>query len=177
MHVRGQCDPDGRCERGRSLNRRLGHADLGGVADVRRELRDLLRHWGGPGRADVAELLLSELVTNALVHTDRGAVVKASFDGDPGEGPRGAPGASAHRGPPERPAVSAGRLRVEVRDFVPRRAALRARSDGFADATGTSGRGLLLVNTLADAWGVCAHGVGKSVWFELEDEEGPEGGG
>jgi hypothetical protein len=34
----------------------------------------------------------------------------------------------------------------------------------------THGRGLVLVQSLADAWGVRAHGVGKSVWFELDAE-------
>ncbi|MGW5421733.1 hypothetical protein ACWEV0_16125, partial [Streptomyces sp. NPDC003943] len=53
----------------------------------------MLGGWGGPGATDVAELLTSELVTNALVHTDHGAVVTATVDTE--------------------------QLRVEVRDFVP----------------------------------------------------------
>ncbi|WSQ12646.1 ATP-binding protein [Streptomyces sp. NBC_01231] len=120
------------------LNRRLGRADLGAVPETRRALRALLRHWGRPGRAEVAELLTSELVTNALVHTDRDAVLTATV------GPRG--------------------LRVEVRDFVARRPRLCAPK---AD-DGTHGRGLVLVQSLADAWGVRVHGVGKAVWFELD---------
>ncbi|MGW1163344.1 ATP-binding protein, partial [Streptomyces sp. NPDC002513] len=35
---------------------------------------------------------------------------------------------------------------------------------------GTHGRGLVLVQSLADAWGVRAHGVGKAVWFDLGAE-------
>ncbi|CAM5707047.1 non-specific serine/threonine protein kinase OS=Streptomyces alboniger OX=132473 GN=CP975_28715 PE=3 SV=1 [Streptomyces alboniger] len=119
------------------LRRRLGKADLRAVSEVRSALREFLRHWGRPGTADVAELLTSELVTNALVHTDHEAVVTATV------GPRG--------------------LRVEVRDFVGSRPEPRAPS---AD-DGTHGRGLVLVQSLADAWGVRAHGVGKVVWFEL----------
>ncbi|RMB81814.1 ATP-binding protein [Streptomyces shenzhenensis] len=122
------------------LRRRLGRADLRAVPEARRELRELLRHWGKPGRSEIAELLTSELVTNALVHTDEDAVLTAVV------GPRG--------------------LRVEVRDFVARRPVLRAPSAG----DGTHGRGLVLVQSLADAWGVRAHGVGKSVWFELGAE-------
>ncbi|MFI1167750.1 ATP-binding protein [Streptomyces sp. NPDC020801] len=118
------------------LRRRLGRADLRAVPEVRRALRELLRHWGRPGTSDVAELLTSELVTNALVHTDDDAVLTAT--------------------------VSARGLRVEVRDFVARRPRPRTTSN---DDTG--GRGLVLVQSLADDWGVCAHGVGKSVWFEL----------
>ncbi|KUO16067.1 hypothetical protein AQJ91_38110 [Streptomyces dysideae] len=120
------------------LRRRLGRADLRAVPEARRALRELLRHWGRPGRSEIAELLTSELVTNALVHTDHDAVLTATV------GPRG--------------------LRVEVRDFVARRPRLRV-----PDADdGTHGRGLVLVQSLADAWGVKAHGVGKAVWFELD---------
>ncbi|WP_257005007.1 ATP-binding protein [Streptomyces sp. Tue6028] len=125
-------------EDGAQLRRRLGRADLRAVPEVRRALREWLRHWGKPGCSEIAELLTSELVTNALIHTDRDAVLTATV------GPRG--------------------LRVEVRDFVGRRPRLR-----LPDADdGTHGRGLVLVQSLADAWGVRAHGVGKAVWFELD---------
>ncbi|GGY09556.1 ATP-binding protein [Streptomyces anandii] len=119
------------------LRRRLGRADLKAVPEARRALRELLRHWGRPGTSEVAELLASELVTNALVHTDDDAILTAT--------------------------VSPGQLRVEVRDFVSRRPRPR-RQAGEED---TSGRGLVLVQSLADAWGVSPHGVGKSVWFVL----------
>ncbi|MFG2947016.1 ATP-binding protein [Streptomyces adustus] len=122
------------------LRRRLGRADLRAVPEARRALRELLRHWGKPGRSEIAELLTSELVTNALVHTDREALLTATV------GPDG--------------------LRVEVRDFVAGRP--RPRVPGSED--NTHGRGLLLVQSLASAWGVRPHGVGKSVWFELAAE-------
>nr|WP_191971335.1 ATP-binding protein [Streptomyces luteolifulvus] len=120
------------------LRRRLGRADLRAVPEARKALRELLRTWGRPGRSETAELLTSELVTNALVHTDHDAVLTATV------GPRG--------------------LRVEVRDFVPRRPRLRVPN---ADDS-THGRGLVLVQSLADSWGVRTHGVGKAVWFELD---------
>ena len=73
-------------------------------------------------------------------HTDHDAVLTATV------GPRG--------------------LRVEVRDFVARRPRTRvANTDD-----GMHGRGLVLVQSLADAWGVSGHGVGKSVWFELDSD-------
>ncbi|MEU4466748.1 ATP-binding protein [Streptomyces sp. NPDC024017] len=122
------------------LRRRLGRADLRAVPEARRALRELLGQWGRHGRSEVAELLTSELVTNAIVHTDHDAVLTATV------GPRG--------------------LRVEVRDFVARRPRVRV---PVADE-GTNGRGMLLVQALADAWGVRPHGVGKAVWFELEAE-------
>jgi anti-sigma regulatory factor (Ser/Thr protein kinase) len=120
------------------LRRILGRADLRAVPEARRALRELLRHWGRPGRSDIAELLTSELVTNALIHTDHDAVLTAT--------------------------VGPGGLRVEVRDFVARRPRLCVPN---ADE-GTHGRGLVLVQSLADAWGVRTHGVGKAVWFELD---------
>ncbi|MEV6398092.1 ATP-binding protein [Streptomyces sp. NPDC051907] len=121
----------------RRVIRRLGCADLSAVPAVRRELRSLLGQWGDPDVVAVAELLASELTTNALIHTDHGAVVTAT--------------------------VTAGALRVEVRDFM---AGLPVPDVPTADL-GTNGRGLILVQSLADAWGVHTHGVGKVVWFEL----------
>ncbi|MGW1544684.1 ATP-binding protein [Streptomyces sp. NPDC002309] len=133
-------EADGATEQARApqLRRRLGRADLRAVPEARRELRDLLRHWGQPGRAEIAELLTSELVTNAIVHTDHEAVLTAI--------------------------VGSHGLRVEVRDYVARRPLPRVASPD----ENTHGRGLVLVESLADAWGVRPHERGKSVWFELE---------
>ncbi|RLV09953.1 hypothetical protein CTZ27_01485 [Streptomyces griseocarneus] len=129
----------------RSFERRLGRRDLPAVGRTRAELRALLARWGAPGRAETAELLTSELVTNALVHTDGGAVVLAELTG------------------------AGERLRVEVRDFAARHPSLRVNDD--IQQAATSGRGLLLVHSLADGWGVRPHGVGKTVWFELSAQE------
>ncbi|MCF0086915.1 hypothetical protein B0E37_01973 [Streptomyces sp. MH192] len=137
-----------RAGRGGDVRLRCGldASDLRSVPEVRRELRELLDGRAERDRCAVAELLTSELVANALVHTDREAVVTAVVSG---------------RG-----------LRVEVRDFaergpVPRSSPVREETE--ADRERTHGRGLLLVRALADAWGVRAHEVGKSVWFELTD--------
>lgn len=55
------------------------------------------------------------------------------------------------------------RLRVEVFDADPRVPQVQ-----WVPAGATSGRGLLIVETLSDAWGVVAvEGGGKAVWFEL----------
>lgn len=122
------------------LRRRVGRSDLTAVPEVRRALRELLGHWKHRGPVDVAELLTCELVTNALIHTDQGAVVTAT--------------------------LAPGGLRVEVHDFTP---VLPEPYVPSAD-DGTHGRGLLLVQALADAWGVRAHEAGKVVWFELAGE-------
>jgi anti-sigma regulatory factor (Ser/Thr protein kinase) len=142
------------------LLREVGAADLRSVAEVRHALRALLDGRAEPDRSATAELLTSELLANALVHTDGEAVVTA--------------------------VVSGRRLRVEVRDFAERGGGIGggvvgavARSASAADdaeaGQRTSGRGLLLVRALADAWGVRAHDVGKSVWFELDGPTGAEG--
>lgn len=117
------------------------------MPEVRHALRDLLGKWPDPAdggsadsadAADVAELLASELVTNALLHTDRGAVVTAT--------------------------VEDSRLHVEVQDFMAGLPVPEVPDGGL----GTNGRGLVLVESLADAWGVrTSQGVGKVVWFEL----------
>lgn len=122
------------------LHRRLGRADLAAISEVRGAVRELLRYRWKEEPAQVAELLLSELVTNALVHTDDGAVVAVS--------------------------VAPQKLRVEVRDFVP---GMPVSHVPNAD-DGTHGRGLILVERLADAWGVSPQAVGKVVWFELDGE-------
>lgn len=122
------------------ITRSVRRADLKAVGEVRRDLRELMRHRCRTDAAEVAELLITELVTNALVHTDRGAEVHAS--------------------------LAATRLRVEVRDY----AARRPRPYVPTADDGTHGRGLVLVQALADNWGVdaLALGSGKVVWFELD---------
>lgn len=122
------------------LRRRLRHADLRAVAETRALLRRRLTEWGVPGLSDTAELLLSELVTNALVHTDGGARLAVTLT----RGPR-------------------TRLRVEVRDDAPYRPRPLPASD---DASG--GRGLFIVRALADDWGVSPLALGKAVWFALD---------
>ncbi|MCD0481496.1 SpoIIE family protein phosphatase [Streptacidiphilus sp. ASG 303] len=133
----------------RRLRRAVDPADLVAVGRVRRQLRAALHRWGVGDLADTAELLVSELVTNALVHTDHGAVLAATLVTPAG----GTPG----RTPPH-----GTRLRVEVRDGASQRP--RARTPGEHAA---SGRGLLLVQALADDWGVQPRGDGKATWFEL----------
>ncbi|MGW2257116.1 ATP-binding protein [Streptomyces sp. NPDC004749] len=125
------------------LRRRVGGADLAAVPEVRHALREMLRHWPEPDSAAVAELLMSELVTNALVHTESGAVVTAT--------------------------VADWRLRVEVRDF---KAGLPKPAEPARPAPeeATHGRGLALVRSLADDWGIRARPLGKLVWFELNGE-------
>jgi anti-sigma regulatory factor (Ser/Thr protein kinase) len=116
------------------------------IAEARRHLRALLHDWTSPEQVDAAELLLSEMLTNVLVHTDADALLLAEVCRGPG-GRR--------------------RLRAEVTDAgddLPH----RRRPGELA----SSGRGLLLIEMLADAWGVEPRGDGKSIWFELYEPDG-----
>ncbi|WP_371482413.1 ATP-binding protein [Kitasatospora sp. NBC_00315] len=135
--VRGVSAPG--CALHRRLHLPLDAADLVAVGAVRHRLRGALEQWGVPELADTAELLTSEVVTNALVHTTHGAVFDAVLTADL-------------------------RLRIEVQDGTPR---LPGRRREPAAEFATSGRGLFLVEALADDWGVQLRGDGKVTWFEL----------
>ncbi|WP_327368428.1 ATP-binding SpoIIE family protein phosphatase [Streptomyces sp. NBC_01217] len=118
------------------------------ISAARQQLRELLHDWADPEQVDAAVLMFSEMVTNVLVHTDGDALMVARADREQGE----------------------RRLRVEVADGsdeLPH----RRRPGEMA----SSGRGLVLLEVLADAWGVDPRGAGKSIWFELnESGTGPE---
>ncbi|WP_415947426.1 SpoIIE family protein phosphatase [Streptomyces sp. KLOTTS4A1] len=112
------------------------------IADARQQLRHLLDDWTNSDQIDSAVLMVSEMVTNVLVHTDGDALLVAEARGEPGR----------------------RRLRVEVADSsddLPHK-----RSPG---EMASSGRGLILMELLADAWGVDPRGQGKSIWFELHE--------
>ncbi|WP_433890984.1 ATP-binding SpoIIE family protein phosphatase [Streptomyces sp. CA-111067] len=114
--------------------------DPGQIRSCREDIRALLHDWVSGDQVESGVLLVSELVTNVLVHTDEDAVLVAQVTGMPGT----------------------RRLHVEVgdrSDDMPHR-----RSPG---EMASSGRGLLLMEELADAWGVDPRGDGKSIWFEL----------
>lgn len=98
--------------------------------------------------AETLILLISELVTNAVVHTGCPAVLRMLFGG------AGASGA-------------AGTVRVEVADASDRPPLQR-----HAEGDDTGGRGLELVDGLADRWGWLPEGAGKQIWCEV-DRGGP----
>jgi hypothetical protein len=108
---------------------------------ARRMLRELLATVADGGcYSEVGELLASELVGNAVLHSGMpGRLVWVSFD------------------------VDAARLRIEVHD-----ASDRPPVPQQPDATAGCGRGLLLVEALAVEWGHFPRpgGVGKVVWCE-----------
>ncbi|WP_309098077.1 SpoIIE family protein phosphatase [Streptomyces sp.] len=128
----------------------LAQAESERVAVARQQQRELLHDWASPDQVDSAVLLVSELLTNVLVHTDSDALLVTEITGEVGE----------------------RRLRIEVTDAgddLPH----KRRPGELA----SSGRGLVLIELLAHAWGVDPRGQGKSIWFELYESVNGSGDG
>ncbi|MFG2633932.1 SpoIIE family protein phosphatase [Streptomyces sp. NPDC048362] len=108
------------------------------VRHARRFTRRTLRTWGvHPDILDAALLVVSELVTNALVHTGGQVRLDLSLVGH--------------------------RLRLAVADSSPR-SPVKPTGLGW-EATG--GRGILLVEAVSEAWGTIPVSGGKQVWADL----------
>ncbi len=112
------------------------------VGIARHRLTEHLDAWSVPGQAlDDAALLLSELATNAVVHTASTRILCGV-------------------------ALSAdGRLRIEVHDDH----GVCCEAPEAPDLDEESGRGLLIVQALAESWGVKPSSTteGKVVWATL----------
>ncbi|MFI1203908.1 SpoIIE family protein phosphatase [Streptomyces sp. NPDC020883] len=131
------------------MRRHVHQADPAGTAEVRSALRRTLDQWRAGEVTHDVEVAASELIANALTHTESGALVSVEL----------LPG-------------SPRRVRLEVEDRSsqwPRR-----RRPG---ETATSGRGLLLVEALADRWGAEPRGSGKALWCEFVLPDAPNGSG
>ncbi|MFJ8545406.1 ATP-binding protein [Streptomyces sp. NPDC093586] len=120
------------------------------VGRARRWARSRLAGSGIRADEQLAEtlvLIVSELVTNAVVHTGCPAVLRLVL-----------------------PGVVTGEttVRLEVDDTSGSAPVPRCVDD---DATG--GRGLALVDGLADRWGWSREGAGKRIWCELDRCAGP----
>ncbi|MFJ9816711.1 ATP-binding protein [Streptomyces sp. NPDC101151] len=129
------------------------------VGRARRWARSRLAGLGIGADEPLAEtliLLVSELVTNAVVHTGRPAVLRLSLPGAAEE---------AVEEPVEETVevAASATVRLEVADNSSRAPVPRCAG---GDATG--GRGLALVDCLADRWGWSPEGSGKSIWCELD---------
>ncbi|MFJ2113358.1 MULTISPECIES: ATP-binding protein [unclassified Streptomyces] len=115
------------------------------VGLARLELRKTLALWGMSALEDSALLILSELVTNAARHArvSQGREIETRYvrhhdDCRPG-------------------------LRIEVHD-----ASATPPQQRTQEPDATDGRGLVIVDALADAWGVSErNGPGKLVWAHL----------
>jgi len=111
---------------------------VGSPRAARELVREEIQRSGWTGDADVAVLLTSELVCNALEHGGGRCDVLVALDGG-------------------------GCLRVDVADDSPDLPVARV-----PEQHATSGRGLFLMEQLASSWGAQREGGGKHVWFDLE---------
>ena len=123
------------------------------AAEARRQVRAAICAWEIPVDPDVAVLLTSELVTNAIRHEVTGIVMLAIT-------------------------CSYGQLRVDVHDTS---CCLPMLVEAGADDE--AGRGLMLVTTLSEEWGFYRTPAGKAVYITLAfqpdvakgDGRGPQG--
>lgn len=114
--------------------------DLSAVGEGRRFLRATLEGWGIHEEAvDTAVLCLSELVTNAAIHTHAGCRVRILLD--------------------------EGVLTTTVRD---RGTGGVAPLEAADDPLRVHGRGLQVVDVLSSRWGSELDAVETTVWFVLE---------
>ncbi|WP_371498632.1 ATP-binding protein [Kitasatospora sp. NBC_00374] len=121
------------------------------AGQARSALRSFLLERGHSERfLDVGQLVLSELVTNAVEHARTpGRLIAVKFE-----------------------IAAADQLRIEVHDASDRRPV--PPTDVDVDVAAESGRGLWLVERLAVAWGCSPRpgGVGKFVWAVVGPVEG-----
>ncbi|MCX4448152.1 ATP-binding protein [Streptomyces sp. NPDC058369] len=110
------------------------------VTLARRRAARLVGEWGHADRAGEVALLVSELATNALIHGSlRGRLFRVDL------------------------ILTGGAIRIEVSD--PRGERLPGVREAETDEC--YGRGLVIVDALADRWGVEPRTVGKTVFAEL----------
>ena len=128
-------------------------ACLPAVAIARDEVAAAISAWCVHVDPDVAILLTSELVTNAVTHAARNPNGRARARGITGEAVLLVIAAD-----------DAG-LRVDVHDGS---ANLPIVSGYVAEADEETGRGLLLVTSLSAEWGFYRTAGGKAVYFTLE---------
>ena len=108
-------------------------------AQAREIVKSCLESWDVDARLPLVELLTSELVTNAVRHVGGERPLSVSVS-----------------------ATQHGTVTVSVTDPSMRQPVLRDPADDD-----TSGRGMHLVDALAQEWGVEQTAVGKSVWARV----------
>lgn len=110
--------------------------DSGSPAKARALVRQALEAWDRDDLDDVASLLTTEVVANAVRYATDQIALRVTLADEV--------------------------VRVEVHDSSP------VLPRGRRVTTGaTSGRGLLVLEALAQRWGADRDGSGKTVWFEV----------
>jgi anti-sigma regulatory factor (Ser/Thr protein kinase) len=126
-------------------------ANPAAASAARSVVQDAIRTWRVPVDADIAVLLTSELVTNAVTHgwTTTGTFVVLTIACD-AAGLR----VDVHDGSGDLPVLDTGLLDADLL--------------GEGPAEAETGRGLLLVTALSAEWGSYRTPAGKAVYFTLE---------
>jgi anti-sigma regulatory factor (Ser/Thr protein kinase) len=108
------------------------------VSTARRVVGELLTAWSAPHDRQDAELLATELVANVVDHAGGESVLTLEVS------------------------LSGSWLRIAVADGSAVRPVVRE-----LDHQAPRGRGMLIVEAIADRWGAEDHHGGKRVWLEL----------
>ena len=112
------------------------------AGEARRMVETFVHGHGIDEHLDAATLLVSEVVTNAVLHAATDVAVSCHSDGRA--------------------------LRIGVRDGSAVQPGVRHYGE-----SAVTGRGLGLVEMLADDWGVDVDAAGKTVWFQLGTAQAP----
>jgi anti-sigma regulatory factor (Ser/Thr protein kinase) len=129
--------------------RRILAPATGSVRAGRHFVADVLTRWQLDDHLETATLLASEVMANAVLHADTTCIVDLSVDPDRHE------------------------LLVAVTDFGRRPVLSPIAAYGLRllleepDLDAESGRGLMIVASLADRWGIDPEPEGNTVWFAL----------
>lgn len=113
-------------------------ADTSSAREARQFVDSVLHEWKCDAQIDRLQLVVSELVTNALLHAGSATEVHL--------------------------VRTQSRLRLEVCDYGRGLPAIRSVHDGEVQG----GRGLAIVEQLATAWGVSEWREGKCIWVEVD---------
>lgn len=130
--------------------------------------------WGLQALSEDVVLTVSELVTNAVVHARSSATMTISLSGEYLEV---AVGDDSARAPIVRPARRDLDADIDlviarsIEDPDPRGPVWHVGEAGSIAA----GRGMLIVDAIADEWGVSRLATGKEVWFRLRIPKNREG--
>ena len=118
-------------------------ADPSSPAIARSRATALVESWASERLQSALSLLVSEVVTNAVLHGGADICLELSV-------------------------LRSHAVRVEVFDSSPELPELQTTTPLERE----SGRGLQLVDALANTWGARPRGDGKIVWFDLSDTDG-----
>nr|WP_055531580.1 ATP-binding protein [Streptomyces alboniger] len=126
-------------------------ASVRAVPGARHRVRRSMIEWGWGDQVDTVELLFCELLSNAVTHAAAGPRAEESVE------------VSIRQGPAS--------LVVAVDD--PGCEGIPVVAGSPAEELAESGRGLLLVEAMASAWGCDRTREGTRTWFALEEHTSP----